>query len=166
MTQCRRWDKSQEGTFATADIFRPDIENILHWQRLNKVGALRMGLLERSYFRSCEQYNVKVIPQAHLYELEIWQQAMDISGCNSIKIMKDRKEMLWFYSPDPVVTQNVLTFAVGGVEDMTGSLGCTWLRGGEGDTRGTHRKSSCQHDYKCDQLPSQVSHERILKTVK
>lgn len=41
-----------------------------------------------------------------------------------MKMMKDRKGMLCFYSPDPIMMQK-FNLCYGGVEDVTESSGCT-----------------------------------------
>lgn len=64
------------------------------------------------------------MPLAHLHEMEILQQVIDIFGNNSMKMMKDRKGMLCLYSPDPIMTQK-FNLCYGGVEDVTESSGCT-----------------------------------------
>lgn len=66
-------DKSQKRTFATPAIFRPYIKHKEHTV-LTGIGQghdIEKGVLGKVYFRNCEQYNIKkVIPWAHLYELE------------------------------------------------------------------------------------------------
>lgn len=57
--------------------------------------------------------------------MEIWQQVIDIFGDNSMKMMKDKKEMLCFYFPDPIMMQK-FNLCYGGIEDVTESSGSTW----------------------------------------